>query len=105
MRLMAADTARYTVKRPAAQADSNYFGSKNVWSEVGYVIGQLTQTFDKFTVELYGDKCLSMYALICAAGANIRQNDRVILDSGEYTVASLMQYSTHVTAMLQKAEV
>lgn len=103
MRLMAADTARYTVKRPTAQPDTRYVGTNNDWQPIGYVIGQLTPVTDEFTIERYGAKDAPLYSLICAYGANIRNNDRVVLEDGEYTVVALMRYSTHLTATLRKA--
>lgn len=105
MRLMKVDTARYTVKRPSAQPDENYIGTKNVWSVVGYVIGQLTHANDKLSVERYGDKSASMYTLMCSADADIALNDRVVLDNGEYTVISCMKYKYHIVVTLEKAGV
>ena len=102
VRLMTADTARYELKRPQVVPDTGYFGTKNEPVSIGYVIGQLSQVNDKFSVERYGDKSVSMYTLICASGANIRQNDRVVLGDGEYTVVAIMKYRDHVNATLTK---
>ena len=99
---MRTDTAEYPLKR-ASPAPSGYVGTKNVYVSAGTVTGQLTPLTDSFSVEMYGDKAASMYSLICEAGTDIRKNDRVVLEDGDYTVISVMRYQTHVTATLEKA--
>lgn len=105
MRIMQRDTSQYSVKRPTVQADASYFGSKNVWSPVGTVEGQLTNVNDSLSVELYGDKVTSMYKLTVLADADIQRNDRVVIGNGEYTVISLLSYTEHKVATLQLTEV
>ena len=102
MRLMAIDTAEYTLKR-AAPVSTGYVGTKNVFATVGTVEGQLSPATDRFSVELYGDKAMSMFSLIVGNNADIRKNDRVVLADGEYTVVSVLAFGTHRTAMLEKA--
>ncbi|MBP3856525.1 MAG: hypothetical protein IK990_13045 [Ruminiclostridium sp.] len=102
MRLMKADTQTFTLKR-AETVSSGYVGTKNDYREIGTITGQLSAASDSFSVAAWGDRTVSMFALICSAETDIRKNDRVVLDSGDYTVISVLRYSTHVTATLEKA--
>lgn len=102
MRLMAADTRTYALKR-ASPASSGYVGTRNDYQNVGKVTGQLFAATDRFSVELWGAKAASMFSLIVDTITDIRKNDRVVLPDGEYTVVSVLRYQTHVTAMLEKA--
>lgn len=102
MRLMMRDTAEYPLKR-ASPAASGYVGTKNEYTSVGTVTGQLSHATDRFSVEMWGDKAASMYSLICTPDTDIRKNDRVTLTDGDYTVISVMRYRTHITAALERA--
>lgn len=102
MRLMTADTAEYPLRR-AETVTSGYVGTKNVYVSAGTVTGQLAPLTDSFSVEMYGDKAASMYSLTCAGDPDIRKNDRVVLEDGDYTVISVMRYQTHITASLERA--
>ncbi len=101
MRLIMSDTAEYPLKR-ASPAPSGYVGSKNVFTPAGTVTGQLSPASDRFSVEMFGDKAASMHTIICTVGTDIQKNDRVTLTDGEYTVVSVMQYQTHITAALER---
>lgn len=102
MRLMSIDTADYPLKR-AGPVSTGYVGTKNGFTDTGTITGQLSPASDRFFVELYGDKAMSMFSLIVDNNADIRKNDRVVLADGEYTVVSVLAFGTHRTAMLEKA--
>lgn len=102
MRLMKRDTAEYPLKR-AGTASSGYVGTKNVYIPAGTVTGQLSAASDRFSVEMFGDRAASMYKLICSPDTDIWKNDRVTLTDGDYTVVSVIQYQTHITASLERA--
>lgn len=102
MRLMSVDTAEYPLKR-AETGSSGYVGTKNVFADAGAITGQLSPASDRFSVELYGDKAMSMFSLIVDNNADIRKNDRVVLADGDYTVVSVLAFGTHRTAMLERA--
>ena len=104
MRLMAADTKTFTLKR-AVTVQSDYIGTGNVYQNAGQVTGQLTAASDRVSVELYGTKASSMFTLIVPCDTDIRKNDRVTLHDGDYTVKSVLWFGTHKTAALERVGV
>ena len=86
----------------ASREKSPYVGTQTEYEPYNVIKGQVSPVTDNYSISTYGERVSRMHNVLVEFGEDVRNGDKLIVNGEECTVVSVLIYSSHIVATVER---